>query len=389
MTGLPGATPRTRRVKRPAVLAVTLTAALALLCCTGGTGTLLLTELGSESDTPVTNSLGCGGGNIVNVNGNLPRIGPYGPTKIRNAAIIIKVGKEMSIPPRGWVIAVATAIQESSLSNLPHLGSRNDHDSVGLFQQRPSQGWGTPAQLQDPAYTSRKFYEKLKKVPGWEKRTLTDAAQRVQISAFPDAYAKHEPIATQIVNALANGAARVTIDRNDGACAADNGKIASSGWTAPIPGGVGSGFRTASRPSHQGVDIAAPKGTLIRAAASGRVIVSRCDPDQYGRETCNVDGHPGKGGCGWFVDILHANSIITRYCHMVRKPRVDKNDMVQAGQVIGEVGSSGNSSGPHLHFEVHLRGDRSKHGATNPAPFMRERGAPLIRGSGARRNAGR
>lgn len=92
--------PRTRRVKRPAVLAVTLTAALALLCCTGGTGTLLLTELGSESDTPVTNSLGCGGGNIVNVNGNLPRIGPYGPTKIRNAAIIIKVGKEMSIPPR-------------------------------------------------------------------------------------------------------------------------------------------------------------------------------------------------------------------------------------------------------------------------------------------------
>ena len=145
----------------------------------------------------------------------------------------------------------------------------------------------------------------------------------------------------------------------------------------PIPGSVGSGFRTAERPAHNGVDIGASKGTDIRAAASGRVLVSRCDPDRSGAHSCDVDGYPGKGGCGWFVDILHANQIITRYCHMVRKPLVNVNDMVEAGQVIGVVGSSGNSSGPHLHFEVHVKGDRSSRGAINPVPFMRDRGASL------------
>lgn len=379
-----GSVPPPRRPRRPgAALALALTGALALLCCTGGMGAIALTELSNESEnSPVAASLGCGEGGVVDVNGKLPRIGPYGPTQMRNAAIIIKVGKEMSIPPRGWVIAVATAMQESSLSNLPHLGARNDHDSVGLFQQRPSQGWGTPAQLQDPAYAARKFYEKLRTVGNWQTRPLTSAAQRVQRSAFPDAYAKHEAIAIQIVNALADGAARAASVANSESlrCADKNGDIAASGWAAPITGGVGSGFRSASRPAHQGVDIAAPKGTLIRAAATGRVVVSRCDPDNRGRLSCDVDGYPGKGGCGWYVDILHAGKVITRYCHMIRKPRVSKNDMVQAGQVIGEVGSSGNSSGPHLHFEVHLNGDRSKHGATNPVPFMRERGAPLRAG---------
>ncbi len=156
-----------------------------------------------------------------------------------------------------------------------------------------------------------------------------------------------------------------------------NGEIAASGWTAPIPGGVGSGFRTADRPGHNGVDIAAGKETPIRAAATGRVLVSRCDPDENGQLTCDVDGSPSKAGCGWFVDILHAGNVITRYCHMISKPEVRRNDLVQAGQLIGQVGSSGNSSGPHLHFEVHLGGDRSGQGAIDPVPFMRDRGAPL------------
>jgi murein DD-endopeptidase MepM/ murein hydrolase activator NlpD len=371
-----------RQPVRRVALAVALTAALALLCCTGGTGAFLVTMFADEEQNLAATTLGCGEGAnaTVQIAGDLPLVGPYKTAQMRNAAVIIKVGKEMGIPPRGWVIAVATAMQESRLSNLPHLGNRNDHDSVGLFQQRPSQGWGTPAQLQTPEYTARKFYEKLTKVSNWQRRPLTRAAQAVQISAFPDAYAKHEPIATDIVNALTGGAARsagtaVTLDCADGA------DIAASGWTAPIPGGVGSGFRTASRPGHNGVDIGAAKYTTkIRAAADGRVLVSRCDPDHRGRLSCNVDGYPGKGGCGWYVDILHAGNVITRYCHMVSRPMVSKNDRVEAGQVIGRVGSSGNSSGPHLHFEVHLRGDRSKKGAIDPSPFMRDRGAPLTSG---------
>ena len=80
----------------------------------------------------------------------------------------------------GWVVAVATAMQESGLRNLGHLGDRNDHDSLGLFQLRPSQGWGTPAQALNPTYAATAFYVTLLRVPGWESMPLTEAAQAVQ-----------------------------------------------------------------------------------------------------------------------------------------------------------------------------------------------------------------
>ena len=377
-----------RRPVRVGALAAALTATLALLCCTGGAGAFFLTELGGDGAEQLTPaSKECTGDFEVEVTGKMPRFSEYGERQLRNAARIIKVGQEMKVPPRGWVIAVATAMQESRLLNLanrtvgesqdiPNEGVGADHDSVGLFQQRAS--WGTVHQRMNPEYTSRKFYEKLVDVPGWEKLPLTVAAQRVQISAFPDAYAKHEELGSRIVDALAGGAARTALIAGREVCdAAASGEIAASGWTAPIPGGVGSGFRTASRPGHNGVDIAAPKGTLIRVAATGRVLVSRCDPDRMGRHSCDVDGWPGKGGCGWFVDVLHAQGMVTRYCHMVSRPRVSAGDTVQAGDVIGEVGSSGNSSGPHLHFEVHTGGDRSSRSAIDPVPFMRAKGAPL------------
>src|SRR5690348_15744066 len=107
----------------------------------------------------------------------------------RNAATIIGVGQQLRIPVRGWVIAIATALQESDLINLGNLGAANDHDSLGLFQQRPSQGWGTPEQLTNPQYAAGAFYTALRKVPGWESLPVTDAAERVQRSATPDAYA--------------------------------------------------------------------------------------------------------------------------------------------------------------------------------------------------------
>lgn len=376
------------RQLRVGALAAALTAAMALLCCTGGSGAFLLTELGGEKDLLVeAGFINCSTDHTVNVTGEMPRFSQYGESQLRNAAIIIKVGQDMNLPPRAWVIAVATAMQESGLRNLANptvAGSRDipnegvgwDHDSLGLFQQRA--GWGTVRQRMDPVYASRKFYEKLVKIDNWQQLPLTVAAQKVQVSAFPDAYAKHEELASQIVDALAGGAARTVQIAGQSVCdAASGGRIAQSGWTAPIPGGVGSGFRTAERPRHNGVDIAAPKGTLIRAASSGRVLVARCDPDHAGRLTCDVDGWPNKGGCGWFVDILHAGGYITRYCHLVKQPRVVPGQMVAAGEVIGEVGSSGNSSGPHLHFEVHVNEDRTSRGAIDPVPFMRERGAPL------------
>ncbi|WBB66035.1 M23 family metallopeptidase [Micromonospora sp. WMMD812] len=381
------AAPPHRRV-RIGALSTALTVALALLCCTGGTAAFFLTELGGDAAEQMTPmSIECTGDFQVNVTGDMPRLADYGDSQLRNAARIIKVGQDMKVPPRGWVIAVATAMQESGLRNLanqtvaqstdlPNEGVGADHDSVGLFQQRAS--WGSVAQRMNPEYAAGKFYEKLLTVPKWEELPLTVAAQEVQVSAYPDAYAKHETLAAHLVDALAGGAARTALIGGRHVCDAASGKeVAASGWTAPITGGVGSGFRTAERPGHDGVDIAADKGTPIHAAASGRVLVSRCDPDNGGHLSCDVDGYPDKGGCGWFVDILHAGGFITRYCHLVTEPRVEVGQQVKAGEVIGEVGSSGNSSGPHLHFEVHEDGDRSSGGAIDPVPFMRARGAPL------------
>ncbi|MBG0568233.1 NlpC/P60 family protein [Actinoplanes aureus] len=125
-------------------------------------------------------------------------IGEWNAEQVANAAVIVAVGQRLQVPARGQVIVVATAMQESSLVNL----AGGDRDSVGLFQQRPSQGWGTPAQLQDPQYAATKFYTKLLAVPGWQTMTLAQAAQAVQISAYPQAYAKWEPDAVQLVGAV-------------------------------------------------------------------------------------------------------------------------------------------------------------------------------------------
>ncbi len=106
----------------------------------------------------------------------------------QHASTINAVGLQRGLSQRARTIALATAWQESSLRNLDH----GDRDSVGLFQQRPSQGWGTGVQIIDPVYASGKFYDALVQVPGWEKLPLTEAAQAVQYSGLPEAYAKWE-----------------------------------------------------------------------------------------------------------------------------------------------------------------------------------------------------
>ncbi|WP_156869514.1 hypothetical protein [Sporichthya polymorpha] len=116
----------------------------------------------------------------------------------RNARIIIDVAQRMGLPPRAAVIAIATALQESYLKNL-----RGGHlDSAGLFQQRPSAGWGSYSQVTDPNYSARKFYTELTEVRGWHRLPLTVAAQDVQVSAFPNAYARWERMAAQLVSSV-------------------------------------------------------------------------------------------------------------------------------------------------------------------------------------------
>ncbi|TFV63043.1 hypothetical protein E4P41_05905 [Geodermatophilus sp. DF01-2] len=115
-----------------------------------------------------------------------------------SAATIAAVGRARGLPERAIVIALATAQQESTLRNLDY----GDRDSLGLFQQRPSQGWGTPEQVTDPVYAAGKFYDGLVRVRNWESLRLTDAAQRVQRSGYPEAYQQHATMAEQLTAAL-------------------------------------------------------------------------------------------------------------------------------------------------------------------------------------------
>jgi hypothetical protein len=120
------------------------------------------------------------------------------PDQAVNATVITAVGVRRGLPERALTIALATAMQESKLTNL----SGGDRDSVGLFQQRPSQGWGSAEQIQDPVYAVGKFYDALVRIPDYADLPLTVAAQKVQRSGAPDAYAKYENDAITLAAAL-------------------------------------------------------------------------------------------------------------------------------------------------------------------------------------------
>ncbi|GAB1645643.1 hypothetical protein [Krasilnikovia sp. MM14-A1259] len=158
---------------------------------------------------------------VNSMGGKLPHLGPecivqaggqvaMDAVQMANAATIAAVGMRREMPERAVVVALATALQESKLENR----GDGDRDSVGLFQQRPSQGWGSAEKIQDPRYAADRFYSALKKVKGWEEMRVTDAAQRVQRSAYPNAYEKWADESAVLAKALtgrATGAVACTV----------------------------------------------------------------------------------------------------------------------------------------------------------------------------------
>ncbi|MFC3686757.1 hypothetical protein [Aquipuribacter hungaricus] len=112
----------------------------------------------------------------------------FSPERTANAALVVGMADRRGLPARAATIGIATAIQESGLVNIDY----GDRDSLGLFQQRPSQGWGTEEQVQDPVYATGAFYDALVEIDGYTELEITDAAQQVQRSGFPEAYADHE-----------------------------------------------------------------------------------------------------------------------------------------------------------------------------------------------------
>ena len=119
------------------------------------------------------------------------------PEQSGNAAVIAAVAVDRGLPGRAATIGIATALQESKLRNIDY----GDRDSLGLFQQRPSQGWGTAEQIMDPVYATNAFYDVLVKIEGYQSLPITKAAQKVQRSAFPSAYAAHETEARAFASA--------------------------------------------------------------------------------------------------------------------------------------------------------------------------------------------
>lgn len=180
--------------------------ALALAVALAGGATISSTDVAAAAVAYTCN------GPAVNAGTSIGTSQSLSAEQLGNAQTIYDVGVGLGIPPFGEEIAIATAMQESSLINLT---TATNYDSLGLFQQRPSQGWGTPPELTNPTYASEKFYEALEQVNGWQSLPLTVAAQAVQHSAYPDAYAKYESLAASLVHTFA-GTTAADCSTNDG-----------------------------------------------------------------------------------------------------------------------------------------------------------------------------
>lgn len=289
--------------------------------------------------------------------------------QLTHAATITTSGSQIAGVGRdGVIIALMAALTESGLrmlanpsaypgsANYPNDGSGSDHDSLGLFQMRPASGWGTVATLMDPRYQARAFFggpsgpnggspRGLLDIPGWQQLERGAAAQAVEASAYPDRYRDFEPVAEAILAALTRSDSTAT-----------GGRLPRVPETTqivfPLPQGAYTstdsfGWRTdpvtGARAFHAGSDLAAPADTPILAVADGRVVFAG-----------------PRGTYGGLIILEHTvtgQPVASYYAHMYDTGiHVKVGDSVAAGQHIGDVGSAGKSTGPHLHLEIHPGG---------------------------------
>jgi murein DD-endopeptidase MepM/ murein hydrolase activator NlpD len=458
----------------------------------GGASTLLA--------APVLLALVVAGGAVADEEtacASISRVAGLDEEQGRNAGVIVATGRNAGVSSFGLTVALAAAYQESTLRNLPH----GDRDSLGLFQQRPSTGWGTVEQVQDPVYAARAFFggptgpnstgaasepRGLLDIDGWQTMALTEAADAVQRSAFPNAYAQWEDDARAWLaqlhtadggtcvpggglmcrptglaaeaglssdalrvlrcirqdfpavgpfagvgerpnasdhpsgravdamipdwatskgndlgwrvadwvrtNATCLGVTYVIFDAAIWSAAADaagwlpythpgggadansrhlnhvhvsvegsGGACADGAWTRPLHGSytvsarfgdIGESWATV----HTGTDLAAAVGREVLAASAGQVTHAWWD-----------------GPYGQKVEITHADGTRSWYAHL-SAITVTVRAQVTAGEVIGRLGSTGNSTGPHLHFEIRPAPNGTP---VDPEPWMTVRGAPL------------
>jgi len=266
--------------------------------------------------------------------------------------------------PHAAVIALATARQESGIRNLDY----GDRDSLGVFQQRPSQGWGTPEQVRDVRHATTSFLTRLVRQPDWETRRVTEVAAAVQRPAeeYRGLYQQWVPLATALTQrlwgtGLSSGAFAGFVDT------ASTG-IHGKGWVLPMKRGTysltahwhQSGSLWFSG-QHTGQDFAAPVGTPVYAAATGRVVLRGDQAGWAGRNVVTIDHGT--------VDGQH---VVSWYAHLSRAD-VHTGQTVSAGAQVGLVGAEGNVTGPHLHFEVRVDG-----ADLDPISWLTDAGTPIV-----------
>lgn len=318
-------------------------------------------------------------------------------TQLTHAATIITVGGQTSGVGRpGVVIALMAALTESHLRMLantgtypesgdyPNDGNGSDHDSLGLFQMRPQSGWGTVAELMDPNYQARAFYggptgpnypspRGLLDIPGWQQLDPGEAAQAVEVSAYPDRYQNYQPVAEAILTALTRPAPSGS-GGTGGVIVPETTRIVfplpDGTWVRTSPFGWRTDPITFEQAFHSGSDYGAADGTPIYALADGIVV------------------HAGyTGSWGGLIIVEHTvggERIASYYAHMWEHGiHVTEGMTITAGQHIGDVGSSGKSTGAHLHLEIRPGGQGQP--AIDADQWLTDNGAEGITGDGATR----
>ncbi|WP_343063978.1 C40 family peptidase [Haloechinothrix aidingensis] len=191
--------------------------------------------------------------------------------QLGTVSLIISIGQERGLPPRAWQIAIQAGMTESKLRNVPY----GDRDSLGIFQMRPSMGWGSPEEVLDPQYQVNKFFDVMEDVPGWQSRRPGEVAQAVERSAFPERYHEWEAMAVHLVEELGE------VDD-----AAGCGEI--EGSTVPPNGAADAAIQFALRErgkpyvwGAEGPDAYDCSGLLLRAYEAAGVTLPRVSRDQY------------------------------------------------------------------------------------------------------------
>ncbi|MFC7620666.1 M23 family metallopeptidase [Microlunatus sp. GCM10028923] len=289
--------------------------------------------------------------------------------QIAHAVTIIRIGSQTAGVTRDAVqIALMAAPTESNLKQLAntaaypesgayaHDGNAHDHDSLGLFQMRPQTGWGTVAQLMDPTYQARAFYggpegpnqgspRGLLDIPDWANLSKGEAAQAVEVSAYPDRYGNFEPAAQTLLDTLSPAqlhTKRPALSRSRVVFPLPEGS-----WLVTDTFGPRTNPVTGAKSFHTGLDLGAEEGTPILAAADGVVTA--------------VERSRIYGGLVIIEHQINGRPVATAYAHMWKDGiHVHVGDRVIGGQHVGDVGSAGQSTGPHLHFEVRPGGARGR-----------------------------